>query len=143
MVNKQTFYIIFRRCDSKLPWWQRMFVPDKRMDEFSHCGVMMQFGCDVLQVDSDHQGVWFNKMFDKEVAGGFIDAELLAQAYEREKGYKVLRYVASSRGVFHCGNLPPTCVTMVKSIIGRSSWEITPYQLYKGLIKDGAVEIHG
>lgn len=37
--------------------------------------------------------------------------------------------------------VPATCVTVVKGVLGiRARWVLTPYQLYKYLLKNGGVE---
>lgn len=136
MSTNKVFYIYFRPSPD-MPWWQKLFVLH-REERFHHCGLFMQFGSDVLRVDSSVQGVGFEKFFDKD--GLFVDAEVFAENLVQVEGMTVVRYKVSEESkkcILHPSNSVPTCVTIVKTIIGRASWEITPYQLYKGLLRDG------
>lgn len=135
------FYVVFRKSDHGLPWWQRWFVWD---EEFEHVGVIMQLGCDVLVCDASSEGLWFNKVYDPDIPGGYVSAEHVANRYVSEYGWRVVKYGSGKyQSVFHPSSILPTCVTMVKAIIGRRSWECTPWQLYKGLIRDGGTEMGG
>lgn len=131
------YYVVFRKSPEGLPWWQRMFV---WKPEFEHVGVIMQLGCDVLVCDASENGMWFNKVFDPEIKGGYVDAEAVAEQYVSEHGWRVVAWESDKTdSIFHPSSALPTCVTIVKAIIGRRSWECTPWQLYKGLIRDGGI----
>lgn len=133
------FYVVFRESPEGLPWWQRLFVWN---EEFEHVGVLMQLGCDVLVCDASENGMWFNKLFDPDSPGGYVDAEQVACRYVDEHGWRVVKYSSDKdKSIFHPSSCIPTCVTIVKAIIGRRSWEMTPWQLYKGLLRDGGVEM--
>lgn len=131
------YYIYFGSSDT-MPWWQRIFVPRKNLE---HCGVLMQLGHQVLRVEPRAQGPEIKAFFHPDdqripIPAGVVAADMVLQ------GWTVLRYEAGKRRkVYHISNIVPSCVTLVKALIGRTTFEITPQQLYYGLLKDGAVFI--
>ncbi len=141
MSDNRTYYFFFG-ADGRIPRWQSVFVRH-RPKMFWHVGVLMQAGCDVIRVDSNSEGVNIDKYFDELVPGGYVSVEDVAVSFA-EKGMLVVKFevtAGSKKSIMHISNLIPTCVTVVKTVIGRPSWEITPYQLYKGLLRDGGIEI--
>lgn len=72
-------------------------------------------------------------------SGMGITPVILASAILREEGMTLLRYKARlPQTKPHVSNCIPSCVTMLKLLVGVRAWAMTPRQLYKHLLKNGA-----
>lgn len=135
------FYVIFRPTDegAKLPWWQRPFVWRR---DFEHVEVLMQVGHLPMMVTSGVNGVWFHQFYDETDLAVGIDAKDVAQLYVDLKGHRVVEYGSDKESnVLNIAAVLPTCVSLAKFVIGHGGLAVTPYQLYKSLLKSGAKEM--
>lgn len=126
------FYLVFTAGDDQR-WWLRPFTrPSHR-----HVAVYMQMGKDVARVDPQMEGWTVDLLYSKDQSPLRVEDVAWALA---AKGYLVLPYESkgfSRQRVAGLGTMLPTCVSAVKMVIGRKSFEFTPYQLAKGIRKEG------
>lgn len=73
------------------------------------------------------------------------EAEELAQAISRELNTKVLKFKYKfdfKNRMFKIWNVAPTCVSVVKMFLGITADAQTPYQLYRHLLRKGALHLN-
>ncbi len=113
-----------------LPWWNLVLAVDWR-----HCWAMKNDGIVWTAVTQNAYGMEVETLGygpEHDVPG------LLAAG-----GCRVL-HVTGERRVSYLGRGLLTCVSVVKQLVGMRAWTvITPAQLYRRLIRDGAEVIHG
>ena len=101
---------------------------------FYHCYCFRQIGDHVYVVNPTISNV------DSQIYE-FTHASQLAQEISRNPDTKILKFkykFDNSNRVFNITNMWPTCVSVVKMFLGIRSRAVTPYQLYKYLLKRGA-----
>lgn len=137
--NTFTYYIAFAGGDYGNHWVHKFLH-----DEFYHCCVMAQTGRYCTYVNPEFCRVDFGAIYYDDYGQEPtmpIEYAILGWA---QKGFKIVRYqhtIDKKHSIRHIGNWFPTCVTLIKIIIGLKSWSQTPYQLYKDLIKQGGEDI--
>lgn len=73
-----------------------------------------------------------------------VTPAILAKALLRKGQVQLLYYKARMpRTSAHWGTVVPSCVSMVKLLLGVRSWVFTPRQLHKKLIQRGAAPLTG
>lgn len=103
-----------------------------------HCMCMRRIGDYVYYANPTVSNI-DTKIFDIYSADKFL-ADL-----GKKKNTKILRFNYKfdfNNRIFTLWNIAPTCVTAVKMFLGIKSFAITPYQLYKDLIKRGAIVLN-
>lgn len=70
-----------------------------------------------------------------------IPAEVYAKIWV-DKGAVVVR-IDTERNIWNITNSLPSCVSVVKVMTGFNSYAITPYGLYKDLLRRGGQQIFG
>jgi hypothetical protein len=157
-INEHVFYVVFKDAEVRR-WWQTPFV----CKNFGHVVLISQMGLNVSEINPGfsmiRQNNYFqtaepDKIYEKsDVAkqmseDGFLltkylEAEQVAAAYAGSGGI-VLKYkslVDYDKSIYHVTSWIPTCVTIIKGFMGIRCWAITPLQLYKWLLKNGAEQI--
>lgn len=143
-----------------LAWWMKPFA---RAKGFGHCVLLSQMGFVVGLIEPTPSHVRHHCYYHAvkprdflrdprdaktlEDANAFIvtpmDAAELAQVW-RGLGWRVVRYKAtvdSKRKIYHPSNMVPSCVSLVKAMMGVTAWVFTPKQLYNWLLRHGGEEI--
>ncbi|MBA43621.1 MAG: hypothetical protein CMF62_06425 [Magnetococcales bacterium] len=134
----QTWYVAFGEAGSHQPWYYRIFT----RKGFEHVEAFAELPFKtVLYINSGLDGITPGMMFNEEDASLGFPVEAMACGY-LAKGHKILRVKCSRGGpvMFHLANCIPSCVTLVKGLLGFKCWSVTPYGLYKALLKSGAYE---
>ncbi len=100
-------------------------------------------GDHIVFVDPTPYHVDISTMIDEVDPSIAVRAEHIVNAFHK-LGYRVVRFqytVDNSRTLLHFGNAYPSCVTVIKCVLGIRSWSVTPYQLFKWLIRNGAEQL--
>ena len=95
-----------------------------------------QTGPIVVYVDPTHAGVMISLKGDATAAD-------YAEAYARQPGWTVVRvrYVPwTTINIRHLMNFVPSCVTVIKIVLGLPAPCLTPYGYYKYLLASGKGE---
>jgi len=104
---------------------------------FYHCYCFRQIG-DHIHYNNPTTSNIDTKIYQK------ISAKKLAQEILKQPNTKILkikyRFDIKNR-IFNIYNIAPTCVSVVKMFLGIRCRAITPYQLYKYLLKCGAFHL--
>lgn len=104
---------------------------------FYHCYCFRQIG-DHIHYNNPTTSNIDTKIYQK------INANKLAQEILKQPNTKILkikyRFDIKNR-IFNIYNIAPTCVSVVKMFLGIRCRAITPYQLYKYLLKCGAFHL--
>lgn len=153
------FYVAFSDA-RELVWWMRLFVRDKN---FGHCALIAPMNFVVGVIEPTQHQVKYHCYYHAVKPAGFLkdkdDVKTLEQAnafivtpmdpLDVAKvwvglGWRVVRYKAvvdTGQKIYHPSNMVPSCVSLVKAMMGVTSWVITPKQLYNWLLKRGGEEI--
>ena len=102
-----------------------------------------QIGPMVLFVDPTHSAVHISIKYDVEDINTPVYAEDYAQAFANNEGWTVVKVAHDpwgQRNIRHLMNFIPSCVTLIKIVIGLPAPVLTPYAYYKFLIKSGKGE---
>jgi len=68
----------------------------------------------------------------------------MAEYYASQPDTIILEYTSDldlKIKMWHLGNVMPTCVSVVKMFLGINNFCLTPYSLYKWLLKNGAKQV--
>lgn len=127
------YYIVFdKRYVHKCRWWH--YVLDKR---FNHCFLLAKAShTQTLMINPLHWGIVHN-IYDMTI-------EQSLEHFTNAGATAILQYKVEVKinNRWHLRGLY-SCVTIAKSIINSRRLAITPKQLYKALLKDGALKILG
>lgn len=131
------WYVVFKRSEYNIPWWQKiplLFSPR----DFWHVFLFAQSGQFIQLVETYNGNVDITIIADEDDPRKLVPAEGLALLYV-EAGYHVVRIKLESnlKGFKLLGNLVPSCVSVVKVVIGLANFVVTPYGLYKWLVENG------
>lgn len=133
MENK--WFVVFKTAD-RPRWWHRPFA----REGFGHTFCFAQTGHFITMVDPANHGVVVQTLYNLEDSNITINADALALAYVQQ-GYTVVYYenkVDVSKYLLH---FVPSCVTVVKYILGITSRALTPHGLYQWLLSNGGVKL--
>ncbi len=115
--------------------------------EFGHMFCFTQIGPMVLFIDPTHSAVHISLKYDVEDINSPVYAGDYAQAFANNEGWTVVKVTHDpwdQLNIRHLMNFIPSCVTLIKIVIGLPAPVLTPYAYYKFLIKSGkGEEIHG
>lgn len=127
-----TWYVVFTTRDvNRHPINRLLRKP------FYHCYCFRQIGDHIYYANPTTSNI-DTKIYEK------VDAEELAQGISRFTNTKVLKFryrFDIKNRMFNIFNMVPTCVSAVKMFLGISCRAVTPYQLYKYLLKRGAFHL--
>ena len=116
-------------------WWFRRFV----RPGFGHVFACAQLGDRVLVVEPVSGGVSVGWLANPLRADGCYPVELAALGFAQHPDMTMLRVTTKPRPPRpHPANLVPSCVTVVKALLGTVGWSLTPRQLYRQLLAEGA-----
>lgn len=106
---------------------------------FRHVFCFAQWPVGGLQMHVSRFGLRPFFLFNKDGSPFCCENYALGLAYE---GRKVLRIELPVEEVDmrRVANCIPSCVTLIKVTLGIKSWAVSPYGLYKDLLKAGALE---
>ena len=140
-----TWYIVFHKSFA-VPFWQWLYML-ATPKEFGHMFCFSQIGPMVLFIDPTHSAVHISIKYDVEDINNPVYAEDYAQAFADNEGWTVIKVTHdpwNELNIRHLMNFIPSCVTLIKIVIGLPAPVLTPYAYYKFLIKSGKGEIiHG
>ena len=94
------------------------------------------------------KGFWHVDMYI-EKTGYFIRVEPtlaninIEMVFDLPKNSTILKFEKEldlKNKMFNLGNAIPTCVSVAKMLAGVRATSLTPYQLYRYLLKNGAIE---
>jgi hypothetical protein len=136
------WYIGFTANTNNLPWLHNWAM---RKDPVNcrHVYAFTQIGDFVLYVEPELSKINFTIKYPNEET-----PQVLASNHAVEltnHGHTILRtvHIPSIRGKKSVFNFVPSCVTVVKCSVGYSSLALTPFQLFKSLLHNGAELIRG
>tara|TARA_A200000159_G_scaffold59245_1_gene54776 strand:- start:1156 stop:1566 length:411 start_codon:yes stop_codon:yes gene_type:complete len=129
-VTKIEWYIIF--TDQEVgPHWLHFLLKKG----FYHCYLFRQIGDYVYYANPRLSNI------DTKIYQG-MSIDQLADDLRSQPNTKILKFKYPfdfNNQMFNTWNLVPTCVSVVKMFLGIRARAQTPYQLYKHLLKKGAV----
>lgn len=127
-----TWYIVFTDYDvAPHPIHRLLQKP------FLHCYCFRQIGDHIFFSNPTTSNI-DTKVYQQ------VDAEELSQEILRKPNTKILKFKYRfdiKNKMFNIWNMAPTCVSVVKMFLGVRSRAVTPYQLYKHLLKRGAFHL--
>lgn len=122
--------IVFTDHNVAKKWWQ-VFLKKP----FYHCLLVRWIGNDTwLKIDPNTANMVCEIVDTKEVKD--IIKQKNAVIVENNLGVDI------TNKMFNVGNILPTCVSIIKMVIGVNALVVTPYQLYRYLLNRGAKEIN-
>ncbi len=126
---EREWYVVFSPTDTKVKRWWHRFIPDENM---RHVWAFTQEG---------NRVVFFNRLCTHlhfEVHDSFTVDTAVQCLRDLYQGYSILKVTTSipvdETSVRYRGAL--YCVTVVKDLLGITSWSITPSQLYRYLLNN-------
>lgn len=139
----QKWFVAFTSYRGRTPLYRRFLRRG-----FGHVFAFTKLEGTVLMLDPQQGGVFITTIPEvtpeSRKAGGqnlsvFITG--LKAALPEVTILQVLAKRPSTRK--HLSMFLPSCVTAIKSILCRQNWALTPFQLYKSLLKAGALPVQG
>lgn len=122
------FWVVFHdRISQQRPWYAFMLRPG-----FYHCWVFTSARAGTV-ILNPLKRTWF-------LSWQPCDPQELAEHFLADARYRILVIDRPAEAVYHRVTFP-NCVAVVKACLGVKSHAITPYQLYRDLLQQGAVEI--
>jgi len=115
-----TYYIVFTDINVE-PHWVHRFI----RKGFKHCFCFYEIEGERFCLNTTTANINYHLGVD---AAFFKNSTVLKFKYKFDFNNKI----------FYFWNMLPTCVSITKMVLGIRSRAITPYQLYKYLIKQGA-----
>lgn len=125
-----------------------VFTPDVRIAHpvmrflkggFKHVFVMFQTGDRVGFINTDDSEI------SVEFLEGSWDAEYCARTFIEQLNWSIVKWqntnVVKKPKIRHTGNWIPSCVSVSKMFGGINSFAVTPYGLYKYLLKTGGSKL--
>jgi len=137
--SEQVWYLVFCDDDEEIPrWWNRFLKKG-----FRHAYCFAQNGLCVTVIEPLYHTVQVENYFPEDDPHGVLLAEFCACAWSETYPHVLECQInvderGSIRSIF---NAFPTCVSLLKTVVGIKGFAITPYQLYKLALRQGAVEI--
>jgi len=129
------WYVAFHEADV-LPFWQWVFTLFTQKT-FGHVFAFAKTGPVVVFVEPRHTGV----QIELKAAA---TAEDYAREYARIEGLTIVRVLHnpySKLDCHHVMNFIPSCVTVIKTVLGLPAPCVTPYGYYKYLLQSGKGEL--
>jgi hypothetical protein len=124
-----TWYVVFTEQDVN-----RHLIHRILRKPFYHCYCFRQIGGHIHYNNPTTSNI-DTKIYQE------VSVEELAQEISKQPNTKILRIkipVDFSNKNFNIWNMLPTCVSTVKMFLGITNKAVTPYQLYRHLLKRGA-----
>lgn len=124
-----TWYVVFTEQDVN-----RHLIHRILHKPFYHCYCFRQIGGHIHYNNPTTSNI-DTKIYQE------VSVEELAQEISKQPNTKILRIkipVDFSNKNFNIWNMLPTCVSTVKMFLGITNKAVTPYQLYRHLLKRGA-----
>lgn len=137
MVDQVTWYFAFIE-GGRRTFWSRWCKTG-----FSHCAVFAESGPVVVSVEPVTGGISVRSHWNTEAVHRGISGDDVSELF-KQAGWRIVKHTFGQKPagkLISLSNCWPSCVTVAKIATGYSPWCFTPWQLYKKLMKDGAVEI--
>lgn len=129
-VTEIEWYIVFTDCEVD-PHWLHLLLKK----EFYHCYLFRQIGDYIYYANPTTSNI------DTKIYQG-MSIDQLANDLKNQPNTKILKFKYPfdfNNQMFNTWNLVPTCVSVVKMFLGIRAKAQTPYQLYKHLLRKGAI----
>jgi len=132
--STKTWYFLFNETSNNIPWWYKLAIRSHDK-QFGHVSLMAPAGDGMFQlINPTPCGAELTISPILECLG-YDDIGLILKS----QGFKVIRYSFEQESSISIYNMPPTCVSLCKAIVGLKSNTITPFGLYKDLLERGGV----
>lgn len=128
-------YFVFSASSDLSPRWQKPFLWFSPKN-IRHVDVFFQSGPFILRAEPRLRYCSFVTEYWTDPPLEPIPADLYARALVGQ-GKVVVKH-KFRRNIWNITNILPTCVSLVKILTGYNSYTLTPFGLYKSLLKDGA-----
>lgn len=117
-------------------WWLKKWLHPR----YGHVFALTEFGDDVLVIEPTEKALTFGLL--RHPQGEKLCADLVALSWAAESDdLHFLRLRAQAAPLAWQHTIFPTCVSFIKAVSGMRNWAFTPYQLYHGLRRQGALPL--
>jgi len=124
----KVWYLVFTPNRNRLPWWQKVFV-SKHDNVFQHVSIVGPCGDSTIFLDPTPTHIDISYVNEPYPVKELID---IRYPYNTTVRFSHVPETARS-----LQNAIPSCVSFVKATMGLRCRSVTPYGLFKHVIKNG------